>query len=114
MFNPNTGEIEPYVETWHRFSSTTDAPYYVLELDNGEGDIGYIGSVGDHTLGCAKRRSGEYVVWREEKGSRVYTFGSVDSLLPSLPRALPEDLQKGDQFIVGGRTFIIRAVGITA
>ena len=114
MFNPSTCDIEPYVETWRRFSISPGAPYCVLELVSEEaaGDKGYIGRVGDYSLGCVKRRSGEYIAWREDRGKTVYDFGRDNFSLPSLPKTLPEDWRNGERCTLGGRTFVIRAIGV--
>lgn len=116
MFNPNTGDIESYVETWRRFTTSPGEPYCVLELVSGEadGDIGYVGRVGGHDLGCAKRASGEYIAWRESRGHRVYQFGSTDSALPPLPSELPDDWRIGERCTLGERSFVIRAIGVVA
>lgn len=112
MFNPNTGNIECYVETWHRCPSEPGAPYCLLELISEE-DVGYLGRVGDHVLGCGKRRSGEYIAWRETDGSREYEFGTT-AVLPPLPKDLPEGWREGGECRLGDRTFVIKALGVCA
>ena len=113
MFNPNTGDIEDYVETWRRFPASPGAPYCVLELDGeADGAIGYLGRVGDNALGCGKPSSGDYVAWREEKGKRMYEFGPEASMLPRLPSELPKDWKEGSRCELGDRTFVVRAIGL--
>jgi hypothetical protein len=116
MFNPATGNIEPYVETWRRFPSISGQSYCVLELvaEGAEGDRGYLGRVGDHALGCGLRRSGDYVAWREQQGNRVFEFGSTDSILPPLPKELPDNWKVGGTCVVGALTFVVRAIGVCA
>jgi hypothetical protein len=114
MFNPDTGDIEAYVEIWRRFPNISGAPYCVLELvkEEGEEGLGWLGRVGVHDLGCGIGLSGEYIAWRDLNGENLYEFGSGASKLPRLPVELPEDWQEGSTYQLDGRKFVVRAFGI--
>ncbi|WVQ82239.1 hypothetical protein IAT38_004367 [Cryptococcus sp. DSM 104549] len=110
MFNPKTGENEPYVEIWRRLKQVGEVPFCVLqgELPEGQGKEGeeeavFVGRVGVHALGLGKV-GGKYFAWRDvlEDGAwkRVYEFGdkaSLRELLPALPFENPSDWTVGAQ-----------------
>lgn len=114
MFNPDTGDIESYVETWRRYPERTGSEYCVLELVGEEStkEVGYLGRVGAHDLGCGTSKEGDYIAWRRENGTEVYRFGQEDKVtLPVLPAKLPETWVEGQACALGGRTFVVRRLG---
>lgn len=116
MFNPATGNIELYVETWRRMDMVEGSQYCVLELvgQNDSQEIGYLGRVGQNDLGCGTDQNGDYIAWRSGKNGIVWNFGiEARSKLPALPRPLPEAWKEGEECDLGGRRFIIRRLGHT-
>ena len=114
MFNPATNMIEPYVETWRRFTLDPESPYCVLELvpDKVSDMALYLGRVGDHDLSCGQYPSGAYVARRDFKGVPVFHFGGWANLgLPSLPKSLPKEWGAGEIVVLGQSRFIVRHLG---
>lgn len=113
MFNPKTGKIEAYVETWRRRLSSPGTPYCVLESVETDGRVGFIGRVGRDTLACGMSPEG-YTAWREEDEIEIWAFGDgKDSFLPRLPRAIPPDWRVGQRCMLGDTPYIVRLLGTT-
>ncbi|WVR07311.1 hypothetical protein IAU60_004352 [Kwoniella sp. DSM 27419] len=120
MFNPKTGDYEPYVETWRRLTQASSAPYLVLQRcqDGPEQDgQAFLGRVGNDALGLAKLAGGEYLAWRDKlvegKWKRVYEFGQeqlVRRWLPSLP-VDQSGSQEGSIVTLGNTKWTAKAAG---
>lgn len=116
MSNPATGQIEPYVETWRRFTMEPCAPHCVLERvrDKLDDNILYLGRVGDHDLTCGQTPSGGYVARRGYKGVQIFGFGGDGtSELPEIPRPIPQHWRAGEVVELGHMRFMLRQIGLS-
>ena len=111
MYNPLTGKNETYVESWCRLPSQAGTPYCLLQRQGAEG---YLGRVGDHTLGI-EREAEVFRAYRDElrDGHWTRVFSQHGEKLPRLPVVLPA-WTAGEVVELDGQCWVVHTAGRTS